>query len=186
MKMKFRKTPDAQRIDYHYESVTGERFHICAEECGTEVVDLLHSLDDREVRNNLKAGKPKTEEWQKESIRQWKEQHPGEELPKNWILSLDGSLNEGDNGDIESSHYAKEIAEKAAERESDPLKEFLRECVDEIDKDLQKLYRLYYVEEFTQTQIAELFGISQMAVSKRLKKLEAALKTACIKNLKNF
>lgn len=183
MKMKFRKTPDTQRIDYRYEFVTGEKFHLCAEEYGTEVVGLLHSLDDREVRNNLKAGKPKTEEWQKESVRRWKELHPGEEPPKNWVLSLDGSLNEGDDGDIETSHYAKEIAEKAAERESDPLKELLRECVEEMDKDSQELYRLYYIEEFTQTQIAEVFGISQMAVSKRLKKLEATLKTVCMKKI---
>lgn len=57
MKMRFRKTPAGQRVSYCYESVTGEKFRISAEEYGAETVSLLHRMDDSEVRNNISAGK---------------------------------------------------------------------------------------------------------------------------------
>ena len=56
-----------------------------------------------------------------------------------------------------------------------------------MDGDSQRLYQRYYMEDAAQAEIAKEFGISQMAVSKRLKKLEAALKKECLKKLeKNF
>lgn len=187
MRMRFRKTPAGQRVSYCYESVTGEKFRISAEECGAETVSLLHRMDDSEVRNNLSAGKPAIQKWQEGAVRQWKEQHPGEEMPKNWVLSLDSLTGEDGCGMADGSRYMKQAVDRAAEEDRDPLKELLHECVGELDGDSRRLYRMYYVEGLTQARIAEACGVSQMAVSKRLKKLEAALKRECMKKLeKNF
>lgn len=183
MKMRFRKTPMGQRVSYCYESVTGEKFRISAEEYGAETVSLLHRMDDSEVRNNLSTGKPGIQKWQEEAVRQWKEQHPGEEPPKNWVLSLDALTGEDGSGMADDSRYMKEAVDRAAEEGADPMKELLHECVEEMDIDSQRLYRMYYVEDAVQAEIAKEFGISQMAVSKRLKKLEAALKKECLKKL---
>lgn len=187
MKMRFRKTPMSQRVDYCYESVTGEKFRISADEYGAETVSLLHRMDDSEVRNNLSAGKPGIQKWQEAAVRQWREQHPGEEPPKNWVLSLDSLTGEDGSGMADSSRCMKEAVDRAAEEEADPMKELLYECIAEMDEDSRRLYQRYYVEEAVQAEIAKEFGISQMAVSKRLKKLEAALKKECLKKLeKNF
>ena len=98
MKMRFRKTPMSRRVSYCYESVTGEKFRISAEEYGAETVSLLHRMDDSEVRNNLSTGKPGIQKWQEEAARQWRERHPDEEPPKNWVLSLDSLTGEDGSG----------------------------------------------------------------------------------------
>ena len=183
MKMRFRKTPAGQRVSYCYESVTGEKFRISAEEFGEETVSLLHRMDDSEVRNNLSAGKPGIQKWQEGAVRQWKEQHPGEEPPKNWVLSLDSLTGEDGSGMADSSRCMRQAVDRATQEEADPLKELLHECVEEMDGDSQRLYQRYYMEDAAQAEIAKEFGISQMAVSKRLKKLEAALKKECLKKL---
>lgn len=103
MKMRFRKTPMSRRVSYCYESVTGEKFRISAEEYGAETVSLLHRMDDSEVRNNLSTGKPGIQKWQEEAARQWRERHPDEEPPKNWVLSLDSLTGEDGSGMADDS-----------------------------------------------------------------------------------
>lgn len=183
MKMRFRKTPEGQRVSYFYESVTGEKFRISADEYGEETVSLLHRLDDSEVRNNLSAGKPGIQKWQEAAVRQWKERHPGEEPPKNWVLSLDSLTGEDGSSMADSSRCMRQAVDRAAEEEEDQMREILYECVEEMDRDSRELYQMYYVEGVAQAAIAKESGISQAAVSKRLKKLEAALKEACMKKL---
>lgn len=188
--MMFRKTRQDKRGTYRFEFTAmdekGNYFLDSVElkpgeEGVTELwIKMLHSMDDSLVNNNIKNGKPKVEDWQKAGIEQWKKQHPGEEVPKNWNLSLDGLTQ---TEDADHSKYMKEISEKTMEEEMDPLKELLYECLEEMDEDAQKLYKLFYLERQSQKDIAEVFGISQMAVSKRLKKLEEALKEACRKKL---
>ncbi len=140
MKMRFRKTPMSRRVSYCYESVTGEKFRISAEEYGAETVSLLHRMDDSEVRNNLSTGKPGIQKWQEEAARQWRERHPDEEPPKNWVLSLDSLTGEDGSGMADDSRYMKEAVDRAAQEEADPLKELLHECVEEMDGDSQRLY----------------------------------------------
>lgn len=140
-------------------------------------------MDDSEVRNNLSTGKPGIQKWQEEAARQWRERHPDEEPPKNWVLSLDSLTGEDGSGMADDSRYMKEAVDRATQEEADPLKELLHECVEEMDGDSQRLYQRYYMEDAAQAEIAKEFGISQMAVSKRLKKLEAALKKECLKKL---
>ena len=47
----------------------------------------------------------------------------------------------------------------------------LQDVIANLDSDDQLLIRLYFFQEYTMEQIGQKFGISKMAVSKRLKKL---------------
>lgn len=178
MQMKFRKTPKKQRGNYCYESVTGEKFIIRPEEYGKEIISLLHRIDDGEVNNNLKNSNVGYQKWQKNANKQWLTQHPGETLPKNWVLSLDSLTGKDGSGMADESRYMKQAVDKAEEKE-DRLKEILYECLEEMDEDSRRLYQMYYKDELSQEKIAKKLRVSQTIVSRRIKKLRIALQQNC-------
>ena len=151
---------------------------VIAEGSEAEVwIQSLHSRDDAEVYNNIKNSRPQLEAWQKKALEEWKAQHPGEEPEKNWNLSMDG-LMMTENPD--TSTYAKQLAEKTAE-ESGPLKELLYEMVSMLPEENQDLYRLYYTEGYSQEEIAEMKGVSQNTISKKLRRVKKQLMEMCRK-----
>jgi len=175
--MLFRKTPTSERDNYVYRFNDGT-VSVIAEGSEAEVwIKSLHSLDDAEVYNNIKNSRPQLEAWQKKALEEWKAQHPGEEPEKNWNLSMDG-LMMTENPD--TSVYARQLAEKTAE-ESDPLKELLYEMVSMLPEEDQDLYRLYYTEGYSQEEIAEMKGVSQNTVSKKLRRIKKQLTEMCRK-----
>ena len=131
----------------------------------------------RKSTTTSKNSRPQLESWQKKALEEWKAQHPGEEPEKNWNLSMDG-LMMTENPD--TSTYAKQLAEKTAE-ESDPLKELLYEMVSMLPEEDQDLYRLYYTEGYSQEEIAEMKGVSQNTVSKKLRRIKKQLTEMCRK-----
>ena len=175
--MLFRKTPTNERGNYVYRFNDGT-VSVIAEGSEAEVwIKSLHSLDDAEVYNNIKNSRPQLEAWQKKVLEEWKAQHPGEEPEKNWNLSMDG-LMMTENPD--TSTYAKQLAGKTTE-ESDPLKELLYEMVSMLPEEDQDLYRLYYTEGYSQEEIAEMKGVSQNTVSKKLRRIKKQLIEMCRK-----
>ena len=177
--MLFRKTPTSERDKYVYRFNDGT-VSVIAEGSEAEVwIKSLHSFDDAEVYNNIKNSRPQLEPWQKKALEEWKAQHPGEEPDKNWNLSMDG-LMKTENQD--TSIYAKQLAEMAAE-EPDPMKELLYEKLSELPEEDQELYRLYYIEEHSQEQIAKMKGVSQNTVSKKLRRIARQLTEMCRKEI---
>lgn len=177
--MLFRKTPTNERGNYVYRFNDGT-VSVIAEGSEAEVwIKSLHSLDDAEVYNNIKNSRPQVEPWQKKALEEWKAQHPGEEPEKNWNLSMDG-LMMTENPD--TSVYAKQLAEKTAE-ESDPMKELLYEMVSMLPEEDEDLYRLYYTEGYSQEEIAEMKGVSQNTVSKKLRRIKKQLTEMCRKEI---
>lgn len=174
--MLFRKTPSMERETYRFHSATGEVFEVTPEEAGAETIRLLHSMDDAEVYNNIKNSRPKIQPWQQAGIEQWKAQHPGEELPKNWNMSLDG-LTQTEEADC--SAVMKELADKVSEEDQDSQRDLLRDVVAGMPEEQQELYRLYFILELSQAAIAVQLGVSQNAVSKRIRKLKAAITEKC-------
>ena len=173
--MLFRKTPTSERDNYVYRFDDG-KISVIAEGSEAEVwIKLLHSFDDANVYNNIKNSRPRLEPWQKKAQEEWKAQHPGEEPDKNWNLSMDG-LMMTENPD--TSVYAKQLAEMTAE-EPDPLKELLYEKLSELSYKDQELYRLYYVEEYSQKEIAKMKGVSQNTISKKLRRIAKQLTEMC-------
>ena len=173
--MLFRKTPTSERDNYVYRFDDG-KISVIAEGSEAEVwIKLLHSFDDANVYNNIKNSRPRLEPWQKKAQEEWKAQHPGEEPDKNWNLSMDG-LMMTENPD--TSVDAKQLAEMTAE-EPDPLKELLYEKLSELSYEDQELYRLYYVEEYSQKEIAKMKGVSQNTISKKLRRIAKQLTEMC-------
>lgn len=101
----------------------------------------------------------------------------GEAPDKNWNLSMDG-LMMTENPD--TSVYAKQLAEMTAE-EPDPQKELLYEKLSELPEEDQELYRLYYTEGYSQEEIADMKGVSQNTVSKKLRRIARQLTEMCRK-----
>lgn len=175
--MLFRKTPTNERGNYVYRFNDGT-VSVIAEGSEAEVwIKSLHSFDDAEVYNNIKNSRPQLEPWQKKALEEWGAQHPGEEPEKNWNLSMDG-LMMTENPD--TSVYAKQLAEMMAE-EPDPQKELLYEMVSMLPEEDQDLYRLYYTEGYSQEEIAEMKGVSQNTVSKKLRRIKKQLIEMCRK-----
>ena len=175
--MLFRKTPTSDRGNYVYRFNDGT-VSVIAEGSEAEVwIKSLHSLDDAEVYNNIKNNRPQIEAWQKKALEEWKAQHPDEESEKNWNLSMDG-LMMTENPD--TSVYAKQLAEMAA-GEPDPQKELLYEKLSELPEDDQELYRLYFIEERSQEEIAKMKGVSQNTISKKLRRIKKQLTEMCRK-----
>ena len=69
---------------------------------------------------------------------------------------------------------------KTAE-EPDPQKELLYEKLSELPEDDQKLYRLYFIEERSQEEIAKMKGMSQNTISKKLRRIKKQLIEMCRK-----
>lgn len=177
--MLFRKTPTSERDNYVYRFNDGT-VSVIAEGSEAKVwIRSLHSFDDAEVYNNIKNSRLQLEPWQKKALEEWKAQHPGEEPDKNWNLSMDG-LMMTENSD--TSVYAKQLAEMAAE-EPDPMKELLYEKLSELPEEDQELYKLYYIEEYSQEQIAKMKGVSQNTVSKKLRRIVRQLTEMCRKEI---
>lgn len=177
--MLFRKTPVKERETYKYHSVTGEVFEYTPEDLGEENVKLLHIMDDAIVYNNIKNSKPPIEGWQKEEIEQWKSQHPGEEPPKNWNVSIDGFTQ---TDDVDSGEYMKKLAEITTE-ELDLQKVLLYEKVSELTEEEQELFQMCYLWEIGQQEIADRKGVSQNTIRKKLRRLEARLTEMCRKEM---
>lgn len=133
-------------------------------------------LSPKRTRSTTGA-RPQLEPWQKKTLEEWKAQHPGGEPEKNWNLSMDG-LMMTENPD--TSIYVKQLVEMTAE-EPDPQKELLYEKLSELPEDDQKLYRLYFIEERSQEEIAKMKGMSQNTISKKLRRIKKQLIEMCRK-----
>lgn len=173
--MRFRKTPTRERHDYVYRFNDGSTSVITGNEETEVLIKSLHAFDDAEVYNNIKNSRPQVQNWQKSAIEKWKHQHPYNEPEKNWNISMD-RLRQTENLDV--SIYSKQLAEIIVEQ-LDPQKEFLYEKLEELPKESQQLYRLYYIEGWSQQKIADKMSVSQNTVSKKIRKLEANLIKMC-------
>ena len=82
----------------------------------------------------------------------------------------------------DTSIYARQLAEMAAE-EPDPQKELLYEKLAELPEEDQDLYRLYFTEGYSQEEIAEMKGVSQNTISKKLRRIQKTLTEMCRKEI---
>ena len=67
--------------------------------------------------------------------------------------------------------------------EPDPQKEVLYEKLSELPDADQELYRLYFIEEYSQEEIVKMKGVSQNAIFKMLCKIKKQLIEMCRKEI---
>lgn len=177
--MKFKKTPRNQRSTYTYTYYdnAGKRQSVTIRpgENGVTEMDIktLHSLDDSEVYINLKNAKPPMMAWDEE----WNATHPHEDRLKNYTLSID-SLKDEEEGISTSDRYLS----LAAPDEADEQLQIVREVVTTLSEEQQVLYRLHFIEGYSTSKLAEMYGVSAAAISKRLRHIKEKIS----EKIKNF
>ena len=171
--MKFRKTPLKQRSTYIYYDAEG---NIVAElvpgaDGVTELdIKMLHQADDREVYNNLKNSKPKLSDDEKQGIKEWEQRTGHEWTEKNYNLSFDAVAEDGEGND-KSKLWYQVFNIKQETEEVDPEVERMREVIMQLTPAQQDLYRLVYLEEKPQVEVAAMLGIKKQALYSKLKKI---------------
>lgn len=182
--MKFRKTRQEERGVYRYPisvddgkgGYREEYITIKPGEDGVTEMDIksLHALDDSEVYYNIKNSRPQLTTEEKIAVKDWEDKHPGEEIPKNWNLSIESLEDEGISQD-KSSVLAKAAYSPL---EDVPLDiDRLREVVQLLTPEQQEIYRRVLIEGEPAQDVAAEMGIpSKQAMNNRLNKIKAQIK----------
>lgn len=92
---------------------------------------------------------------------------------ENGLLSIDSFGKADDNG---MDYLTETAADMAGEVIDQLLLDKLRECISLLSSEEQKLIRQHYFDEISEVELGREYGISQQAVSKRLKKIREKLK----------
>ena len=174
--LKFRKTPWYERGTYTYEFATGERVTLQPGCNSVTEIDIrtLHRQDDHEVYINIKGSRPRVEEWQRPAIEQWKHAHPGEKPWENWSVSLDEMLEDEQTdcnpiiGYLKTALYRHE-SERAS---AFSVQERMWELVRTLPPQQQAVYQLAMLDDYPNTRVAAMLGISEGMVRKDRRKIE--------------
>lgn len=169
--MKFRKTNYNKRPTYTYKSVTGEKITIAPGDANGEVtaelIKFLHSRDDAEVYNNLKNCRPPLSDKERDMIREWEEAHPGEEVPKNWTMSLDAFSKDADS-DMDRSGLMREVYDRSHAENLAAVR--LWDVIDAIPYRQRQAFVLVELDGYSMTETADKLGCSVSNVSKLIAK----------------
>ena len=198
--MKFRKTPQNQRQTYTYRFDNGDwsvvsvgkvtSFHdgtitVSNDASITkEMISYLHKLDDKEVRENLRAINFEDKPMMKERIakkKQWNKEHPYEENPYDRpvkVISLNAFTPDATLDMIDNFLYHNLLDEEGKIAEEERIKAL----VDQVDAYVatfserrQLIYRYYFKDNLTQEEIAHKLGVSENAVKMTIKKMKKAI-----------
>lgn len=174
--MKFKKTSSNERITYTYHFADGTDSKITPNENDVTIVDIktLHSIDDSEVYYNIKNSRCQLSEEEKLAIKEWEANNLGKKFKKHWNISVD-ALMQGDDA-IDKSRIMLEMATSTNNNELSNEILLLREFIETLPNSQQQLYQLKYIEYYSQTEIAEILGVSNMAITNRVKRLEETIK----------
>ena len=92
---------------------------------------------------------------------------------ENGLLSIDSFEKADDNG---MGYLTQTAADMAGAVIDQLLLDRLRECISLLSSEEQKLIHQHYFDEISEVELGREYGISQQAVSKRLKKVRERLK----------
>lgn len=197
-----RKTSINRRGTYTYKFADGEKVELFPGAGGIdeEIILTLHRMDDNEISQYYRKGKAPISEavkeekalWRKKFISKFIEKYgysPDKDyvdftmeqrFPKAWNLSLDVAPDdEGANEDKSLLLYQAAQPECVADNIA---YERLKEHIQKLTPKQQQVLDLVMVLGYSQTEVADMLGISIPAVNKHLKKALAYLR----KNEKNI
>lgn len=165
--MVFRRTNYNNRTTYTYKSVTGETITFASGDANGEItadlIKCLHSLDDKEVYNNIKNHKPQLSDDEKAAIREWEKAHPREEVPKKWIMSLDAFYGDSDS-DMDRSYLMREVYDRSCKEDLATTR--LWEVMDDMPDKQHRAFLLVELYGYTMTEAADKLRCSIANVSK--------------------
>lgn len=155
-------------------------------------IKILHSMDDSEVYYNLKNARPERTKEEKAEIEVWKQKFVGDfkerhgyepnkyiikdavndAFPRDYNLSLDFDA----DGDIDPD---KRLIASISDKESVEMFEWserMEEVLSLLTDKQRLVINLMFVEEYKQSEIADLMSISSDAVKKHLDKAKEIIK----------
>ena len=191
--MKLRKTPLWQRDTYTYRFNNGDwsvvsvgkvtSFHDGTISVSNDVsitnelISYLHKLDDKEVRENLRAINFEDKPMMKERIakkKQWDEEHPYEDNPYDKpikVISLNAFTPDATLDMIDNFLYHNspdEEDEIAKEERIEELRKQVEDYVSTLYPSMQELYQLFYVEGLSRMEICKRLNIDKTTISRRI------------------
>lgn len=180
--LRIHKTPLNQRRTYTYNFYIDSKvqkviLHPDKDGVTEELIKKLHAMDDAEVYNNCKNGRPEPTEEEKKQRIEWEKKHPGEKSSYNWNQSLDIALS--DEEDSETLGDIIPIPEKA----ENPDVERLREIVSTMSERQKQVYQLHFIEGFSVKETAAILGMSSPAVTKHKQRVIEIIKKKFSKGL---
>lgn len=200
--MRIHKTSNKNRTTYRYAfkapvSIDGKMqvgFTIKPGENGVTIADIkmLHSMDDREVYYNNKNLRPTRTADEKAEIEAWKEEYiqrfnlkhgykpnkddveyaAEEHFPRNYNLSLDfdadGEL------EVDKRHLAEALS--TTDDHGFEWSEEMEHALSTLTDKQRQVICLMFVDDYLQSEIASMLGISSAGVKKHLDSAIANLK----------
>lgn len=194
--MKIKKTPQNKRSTYKLYDDNGSLVaeYIPGKDGVTEIDILnLHKMDDHEVYINCKELKhpkwyqPIYDKWKENFIADFKERYGREpfndEIPNRHrtLISIDAQIDADEFGD--SSHLEEELSVSYEDDTPYPIIR-LREIIDSMPEQWQKIYRLVVFEGRSKAEVGRIIGLSDVRVGQLIRKINE--KIADDKKLKNF
>lgn len=195
--MKLRKTPLWQRDTYTYRFNNGDwsvvsvgkvtSFHDGTVSVSNdasitkELISYLHKLDDKEVRENLRAINFEDKPMMKERIakkKQWDKEHPYEENPYDKpikVISLNAFTPDATLDMIDNFLYHNLLDEEdeiAKEERIEDLRKQVEDYVSTLCPTMQELFQLLYVQGLNQNQVSKRLHLTRGTVSVRKKWLD--------------
>ena len=195
--MKLKRTPVWDRKTYIYHFCNGDKsivsigkvttYHngICSiaydETITADTIAFLHKLDDKEVRDNLKAINFEDYGMRKERLakkKEWNIKHPNEENPYDKpikVIHLNSFTPEATLEMIDNFLYQNSLDEentKINEEKTEELSKQIRDYVATLSPSMQELFDLLYVQGLSQSEAKFRLNISRKAISKRAVRLE--------------
>lgn len=195
--MKIKRTPIWERDAYVYHFSNGDRSIVSVGKVTTyhngscsvaydasitaESIAFLHKLDDKEVRDNLKAINFEDYGMRKERLekkKKWDIEHPNEENPYEKAPKVIRLNVFTDNPTLEMidnflyQHSEHEEDNNTAEEHIIEFRKQVREYVSTLCPTMQELYDLLYVQGLNQNQISKKLNLTRGAISQRKKLLE--------------
>ena len=154
-------------------------------------IKKLHSLDDSEVYYNLKNLRPERTDEEKEEIENWKKKYisdfkerhsyePNESMvkdavkeafPRNYNLSLDYD----DDGELDADKGLLALITSTTDVEEFHWSERMGKVLDLLTDKQRLVIKLMFIEEYSQSEIANSLNISSVAVKKHLDKAKAVI-----------
>ncbi len=195
--MKIKRTPVWDRKTYIYHFCNGDRsivsigkvttYHngICSiaydETITADTIAFLHKLDDKEVRDNLKAINFEDYGMRKERLakkKEWDIKHPNEENPYDKpikVIHLNSFTPEATLDMIDNFLYQNSLDEEdedVNEERTEELRKQVEEFVSTLYPSMKELYQLLYVQGLNQNQISKKLNLTRGAISQRKKRLD--------------
>lgn len=192
--MKYRKTPVRERATYTYRFNNGDKaivsigkmtliihdgrsFTYCDETITKEAIDMLHRLDDREVRELSKAANAESPQEKKKRLalkKRWELEHPDSDAnpyqrpPKN--IRIDAFLDSENWDEMDNLLYLQ--SDKKEGNSLSKQEEEIKKLVATFSKEEKFLYKVHYVKELSYRDISIKTGLSLNAIRCRMKRLK--------------